>query len=79
MLFEHRFKLEILKISMCRLNIELNLNILKINPNYILTHTSNAKFFRKITLINKRGLAEIIVPIRGYGRDSPNQVMLKRE
>ena len=35
-------------------------------------HTSNAKCFRKLTLINVRGLAEIIVPFRGYGRHSPH-------
>ena len=46
---------------------------------YILTHTSNAKCFRNLTLINIRGLAEIIVPFRGYGRYSPNQVMIKKE
>ena len=46
---------------------------------HILTHTSNAKSFRNVTLINIRGLAEIIVPVRGYGRHSPNQVMIKRE
>ena len=46
---------------------------------YILTHTSNAKFFRNVTLINIQGIAEIIVPFRGYGRNSPNQVMIKRE
>ena len=45
----------------------------------ILTHTSNAKFIRNVTLINIRGPAEIIVPFRGYGRRSPNQVMIKRE
>ena len=45
----------------------------------ILTQTSNAKCFMGIILINKRGLAEIIVPFRGYGRHSPNQVMIKRE
>ena len=42
----------------------------------ILTHTSNAKCFRNVTLINIRGLAEIIVPARGYGRHSPSQVMI---
>ena len=46
---------------------------------YILTHTSNAKCFINVTLINIRGLAEIIVPVRGYGRHSPKQVMIKRE
>ena len=46
---------------------------------FILTHTSNAKCFRNVTLINIRGLAEIIVPVRGYDRHSPNQVMIKRE
>ena len=46
---------------------------------YILTQTSNAKCFRSIIVINKRGLAEIIVPFRDYGRHSPNQVMNKRE
>ena len=45
----------------------------------ILTHTSNAKCFRNVTLINMQGLAEIIVPLRSYGRHSPNQVMVKRE
>ena len=44
-----------------------------------LTHNSNAKCFRNVTLINIRDLAEIIVPFRGYGRYSPNQVMLERE
>ena len=42
-------------------------------------HTSNAKCLRNVSLINVRGLAEIIVPVRGYGRHSPNQVMIKRE
>ena len=37
------------------------------------------KCFRNVTLINIRGLAEIIVPIRAYGRHSPKQVMIKRE
>ena len=46
---------------------------------YILTHTSNAKCFRNVTLINIRGLVEIIVPFKGFGRHSPNQVMIKRE
>ena len=46
------------------------------SPN-ILTHTSNAKRFRNVTLIDIRGLAVIIVPFRGYGRLSPNQVMIK--
>ena len=45
----------------------------------ILPHTSNAKCFRNVTLINIRGLAEIIVPFMGYGRHSPNQVMIKSE
>ena len=45
----------------------------------ILTNTSNTIFFRSITLINIRGLVEIIAPFRGHGRNSPNQVMLKRE
>ena len=45
----------------------------------ILTHTSNAKCFRDVTLIHIGGFAEIIVPARGYGRHSPNQVMIKRE
>ena len=35
--------------------------------------------FRNVTLIDIRGFAEIIVPARGYGRHSPNQVMIKRE
>ena len=43
----------------------------------ILTHTSNAKCFRNVTLINIRGLTEIIVPVRDYDRHSPNQVMIK--
>ena len=30
-------------------------------------------------LINIRGLAEIIVPFRGFDRNSSNQVMIKRE
>ena len=46
---------------------------------HILPHTSNAKCFRNVTLINIRGLAEIIVPVRGYDRHLPNQVMIKRE
>ena len=45
----------------------------------ILTHTSNAKCFRNVTLINIRGLAEIIVQVRGHGRHPLNQVMIKRE
>ena len=45
----------------------------------ILAHSSNAKCFRNVTLIDVRGLAEIILPVRGYGRHSPNQVMIKRE
>ena len=49
------------------------------HPKHILTHTSNAKCFGNVTLINIRGLAEIIVPVRVYGRHSPNQVMIKRE
>ena len=44
-----------------------------------LTHTSNAKCFRNVTLIKTRGLAVISVPFRGYGRLSPNQVIIKRE
>ena len=45
----------------------------------ILTHTSNAKCFRNVTLNNIRGLAEIAVSVGGYGRHSPNQDMIKRE
>ena len=30
-------------------------------------------------VLNIRGLAEIIVPVRGIGRHSPNQVMIERE
>ena len=45
----------------------------------ILTHTSNAKCFWYVTLINIGGLAEIIVPFMGYGRHSPNQAMIKSE
>ena len=49
----------------------------------ILTHNSSAKCFRKlkinVTLINIRGLVGIIVPFTGYGRHSPNQVMIKME
>ena len=45
----------------------------------ILTHTANAKCFRNVTLINIRGLVVIIVPFRGYGRISSNQVVNKRE
>ena len=45
----------------------------------ILTHTSNAKCFRNVALINIRDLAEFIVLVRGYGRHSPNQVLIKRE
>ena len=44
-----------------------------------LTHTSNAKCFRNVTLINIRGIDVIIVPIRDYGRLSLDQVMIKRE
>ena len=47
--------------------------------SHILTHTFNAKCFRNVTLINIRGFAEIIVPVRGYGRHLPNEVMIKRE
>ena len=47
--------------------------------NTILTHTSNAKCFRSVILMNIRGLAEIIVSVRGYGRHSPKQAMIKRE
>ena len=49
---------------------------LKKIPVYILTHTSNAKCFRNATLINIRGIAEIIVPFSGYGRHSSNQGMV---
>ena len=45
----------------------------------ILTHASNAKCFRNVTLINIRGLAVITVPFRGYDRNSPNWVVIKRE
>ena len=45
----------------------------------ILNHTSNAKWFRNVALTNIRGTAVIIVPFRGYGILSPNQVMIKRE
>ena len=44
----------------------------------ILTHISNAKCFRNVSLINIRGLAEIILLIRGYGRLSLNRVMIKK-
>ena len=37
------------------------------------------EMFQECNLIDKRGLAEIIVPVRGYGRRLPNQVMIKRE
>ena len=43
------------------------------------THTSNAKCFRNVTLINIRGFLVIIVPVIGYGRLSPNQAVIKRE
>ena len=46
---------------------------------HILTHTSNAKCFRNVTLNDIRGLAIIIAPTRGHGRLSLNQVMIKRE
>ena len=46
---------------------------------YILTHTSNAKCFRNVTLINIRGLAKIIVPVRRFDSHSPKQVMIKRD
>ena len=36
-------------------------------------------FFRNVSLINIRGLAEIIVQFRGYGRNAPNHVMIKIE
>ena len=62
--------------SSCHMSETFNVEIF---CNTILTHTSNVNFFRNITLINIRGLAEIIVPFRGYGRNSPNQVMIKRE
>ena len=45
----------------------------------ILTHTSNAKCFRNIIFITIGGIVEIIVPFNGYGRHSPNHVMIKRE
>ena len=45
----------------------------------ILTHTSNAKCFRNVTLITIRVLAEIIVPVSGYDRHSPKQVMNEKE
>ena len=47
-------------------------------PSNILTHTSNAKCFKNVILINIRGLDEIIVPVRGYGNHSPNQAMIIR-
>ena len=37
------------------------------------------KMFQEYNFNQKRGLAEIIVPLRGYGRHSANQVMIKRE
>ena len=46
---------------------------------FILTHTSKANCLPNVTLINIRGLAEIIVLVRGYGRHLPNPVMIKRE
>ena len=45
-----------------------------LNAPRILTHTSNAKCFRNVTLINIRGLAEIIVPVRGYADIHPTRL-----
>ena len=51
----------------------------KTENRYILTHTSNAKCFMNVTLINIRDIAVFMVPFRGYGRLSRNQVMIKNE
>ena len=37
------------------------------------------KMFQEYNFNYKRGFAKIIVPFRGYGRNSANQVMIKRE
>ena len=58
---------------------DITASVPSIDHAHILTHTFNAKCFRNITLIYIRGLAEIIVPFKVYGRHSPNQVMLNRE
>ena len=66
----------ILKLSISRFSMVM---FLALHPmESILTHTSNAKCFRNVTLINIGGLAVIIVPFRGYGRHSLKQVMIKR-
>ena len=36
-------------------------------------------FQRKKVLTNIRGIAEIIVPVRGYGKHSPKLVIIKKE
>ena len=59
--------------------IETPITDVLVEKKNVLTHTSNAKCFRSVTLINIRGLADIIVPVRCYGRHSPKQVMIKRE
>ena len=65
----------------CQIGAHLHVSVrsFDIMVLFILTHTSNAKSFRNVTLINIRGLAVIIAPFRGYSRLSPNQVMIKRE
>ena len=47
--------------------------------DYILTHTTNAKCYSNVILIDIRDLAEIIASFMGYGRHSPHPVMIKRE
>ena len=46
---------------------------------YILTHTSNTKCFRNVTLINIRGLVEIIVRSCVMAGIHQFRVMIKRE
>ena len=59
--------------------IYLKAHLWKTENRYILTHTSNAKCFMNVTLINIRDIAVFMVPFRGYGRLSRNQVMIKSE
>ena len=47
--------------------------------SYIDPHFQRKMFQECNFNINIRGIAEIIVPVRGYTRHSPNQVMIKRK
>ena len=79
MMFLVRYPMESLSLNSFVLLEHLAMLLTSTLAINILTHSSNAKCFRNATFINIRGLAKIVLSFRGYGRHSPNKVMIKRE